>query len=607
MKAEVALVQLSTVAHALLRAVSTLVSTRGHSAVSGHCLKAAPRSPQHTSVCATEKHCLRHIIAATLILLTACTSRTPVDTPAPHDLFQQNNAGLDFTHHSGADGKFYMTEIMGAGVALFDYDNDGDLDVFLVQSVGECKLFRNEFVPGGVLRFTDVTAPSGIAFRGYGMGAATGDYNNDGFTDLLVTGYNSRALYRNNGNGTFTEVPFPQPAGVWSTSASFFDYDRDGQLDLIILSYVNFSEAANKFCRAPTGEPDYCTPRAYTPVAARLYHNDGGDKFTDVTDKAGINRALGPGLGVAAADLNGDGWPDLFVANDTAQNHVWINQRDGTFKEAGLESGAAFSEDGLAKAGMGVAIGDFDGDGNEDLFVVNLMREGATLLRKHGVSPQGLPIFVDVTRESGLFTITFPFTGFGTGWFDYDNDGRLDLFIANGAVTLREEQRGQPAPYKERSLLIHNLDGKFTDVTAQAGKALEPLEVTRGAAFGDIDNDGAVDIVITTNNGPARLLLNRAPKAAWLEVRLEGNGKVNREGLGARVALIRDGQPKLVRRVHTDSSYCSAGDRRVHFGLGSHPAIRRIEVEWPDGLREWWEGPSANRLVTLAHGRGHSI
>jgi enediyne biosynthesis protein E4 len=542
---------------------------------------------------------------ALLLLLAGCSSRQQNESPPP-ELFREPETGLHFTHHSGASGKFYMNEIMGAGVALFDYDNDGDLDVFFVDSHGECKLFRNELIPSGTLHFTDVTASSGIAFRGYGMGVATGDYNNDGFEDLLITGYNKRALYRNNGNGTFSPVDFPQPPGVWSTSASFFDYDRDGRLDLVILSYVNFSEGANKACYAPTGEPDYCTPRAYAPVSARLYHNDGGDRFSDVTDKSGINRALGPGLGVAAADLNGDGWPDLFVANDTAPNHIWINQRNGTFKEAGLESGAAYGEDGLAKAGMGVAIGDFDGDGKEDLFVVNLMREGATLYRQQTVSPQGVPMFLDVTRQSGLYTITYPFTGFGTGWLDFDNDGRLDLFIANGAVTLREEQRGQPAPFKEKNLLIHNEGGKFTDVTARAGRVFQLLEVTRGAAFGDIDNDGRMDIVITNNNGPARLLLNNAPKAGWLEVRLQGSGKVNRDALGALVTLYRDGLPNLVRRVHTDSSYCSASDPRVHFGLGGKPVIRAIEVAWPDGSIERWNAPAAHRMLTLVRGTGHS-
>ena len=474
---------------------------------------------------------MRRWIAPLVVLLSGCGG------PKTNALFFEPDTGLHFTHRSGASGKFYMTEIMGAGVALFDYDNDGDLDVFFVQSVGASQLFRNELVPSGKLTFTDVTAPSGIRFDGYGMGAATGDYNNDGFEDLLVTGYNSRSLYRNNGNGTFTKIDFPQPVGVWSTSASFFDYDRDGLLDLIILSYVNFSEAANKSCQAPTGEPDYCTPRAYAPVSARLYHNDGGDKFTDVTAKSGIGSALGPGLGVAAADLNDDGWPDLFVANDSAPNHVWINQRNGTFQELGLQAGAALSEDGLPKAGMGVAVADADGDGKEDLFVVNLMREGATLYRKDGVSPEGLPMFVDDSRQSHLYTITFPYTGFGTGWFDFDNDGLLDLFIANGAVTLREEQRGQSPPFKEKNLLIRNVGaGKFTDITAQAGEVLQLLEVTRGAAFGDIDNDGDIDIVITNNNGPARLLLNGAErKNAWLELRLEGKGKVNRDALGARV------------------------------------------------------------------------
>ena len=540
------------------------------------------------------------IALAITLWLAGCGAKLPSTV----ELFREADAGLNFTHRNGASGKFYMTEIMGAGVALFDYDNDGDPDVFLVQSVGESKLFRNELVPSGKLQFTDVTASSGVDFRGYGMGVATGDYNNDGFEDLLITSYGGAALYRNNGKGTFTRVDLPQPRGVWSTSASFFDYDRDGRLDLIVLSYVSFSEANNKACQAPTGEPDYCTPRAYSPVAARLYHNDGGDRFTDVTAKSGIDRALGPGLGVAAADLNEDGWPDLFVANDTAANHVWINRRDGTFREAGIESGAAYNEDGLAKAGMGVAIGDAFGRGKEDLFVVNLMREGATLFRKDGVSPAGLPMFTDVTRQSGLFSITYPYTGFGAGWIDYDNDGRLDLFISNGAVTLREEQRGEPAPFKEKNLLIHNDGDKFTDVTARAGTAFQRLEISRGAAFGDVDLDGHTDILVTTNNGPPHLLLNQSRAGAWLEVEVEGGGNVNRDGIGARVTVRRDGLADLIGRVHTDSSYCSASSRRVHFGLGDRSAVRALEVTWPDGSKERWDAPGMNRVVHLVRGAG---
>ena len=532
-----------------------------------------------------------------LLALSLCACTRPTS-----ELFEA--VPLPFVHHNGATGKFHMPEIMGAGVALFDYDNDGDLDLFLVQSVGPGKLLRNDLLPGGKLSFADVTASSGIDFAGYGMGAATGDYNNDGFEDLLVTGYDSRALYRNNGNGTFSAIDFPQPKGAWSTSASFFDYDRDGRLDLIVLSYVNFSESNAKACRAPTGEADYCTPRAYTPQSARLYHNDGGDRFRDVTSSAGIDRALGPGLGVAAADLNEDGWPDLFVANDTAQNHVWINQRNGTFREAGLESGAAYSEDGLPKAGMGVAIGDADGDGREDLLVLNLMREGATLYRHEGLGPRGLPSFVDVSRQSGVFAATFPFTGFGVGWIDYDNDGRLDLFLAHGAVTLREEQRGSPAPYREKNLLLHNEGGRFTDVTDRAGSVFRLLEITRGAAFGDVDNDGRPDIVITNNNGPARLLLNRSQPASWLAIRARGTGAVNHDAIGARVSLHRDGLPDLVAHVHTDSSYGSASDPRVHFGLGNGTAVRWVDVLWPDGTAERWNVTGIDRTIQAVRGQG---
>jgi hypothetical protein len=543
-------------------------------------------------------------IVCVLILGSACARWNSVDERTTPEWFRDAapETGLVFTHDNGATGKLYMPEIMGSGAALLDFDNDGDLDVFFVQSKGSSQFFRNELAPMGVLRFTNITGSSGITYDGYGMGAATGDFDNDGFADLLVTGWKKSELYRNTGKGSFARVNFPHP-DVWSSSASFFDYYRDGYLDLVILSYVNFSIATNKPCQAPTGEPDYCTPRAYSPVAARLYHNEKG-RFVDVTSLSGINAALGPGLGVAATDLNGDGWPDLFVANDTAANHVWLNQRDGTFKEAGLQAGAAYSEDGLAKAGMGVAAGDYDGDGDDDLLVLNLMREGATLFRNDGASPDGIPRFVDATRASGLYPITLPYTGFGTDWIDFDNDGFLDLFIANGAVTLKEEQRGQPQPYKERNLLIRNTgDGKFIDVTARAGKVFELAEVTRGAAFGDIDNDGDVDIVITHNNGAARLLLNELPKSNWLQVRVSGG-----QSQGARVTLMRRGQRPLVRRIHTDSSYCSASDARAHFGLGTGGApIESLVVQWPDGRRERWRDVAPNRTFQAVRGGGELV
>ncbi len=549
----------------------------------------------------SRSQCLAGVTAVAVIVLAGCSApkndaATPAGAPA---LFREVAAdtGLVFSHQTGAKGDFAMPEIMGAGVALLDMDGDGDLDVYLVQSVGPGKLFRNDLVPGGKLAFTDVTAASGITYNGYGIGAATGDIDQDGDLDLLITGYGSRALYRNDGAGKFTEQPLP-PTPVphqWSSSASFFDYDRDGRLDLVILSYVNFTREGNKKCQAPTGEPDYCTPRAYASVSARLYHNEGG-RFTDVTTKSGLDQALGPGLGVAAADLNGDGWPDLFVANDTAANHVWINQRDGTFKQLGIESGAAYSEDGLAKAGMGVAVGDYDQDGDDDLFVVNLMREGSTLYRNEGASPNGWPTFLDVTRATGLYPITFAFTGFGTDWFDYDNDGALDLFIANGAVTLREEQRGQARPFREKNLLIRGDGrGKFTDQSAAAGPAFAVDEISRGAAFGDLDNDGDTDIVVTSNGGPARLLLNESARQNYLQVKLEAPVTA-----GALVTVYREDLRPLLRRMHTDSSYASASDARLHFGLGDKPVISRIEVQWPNGARQTFPAPAAvNRVVTL--------
>lgn len=541
----------------------------------------------------------RLILAA---FLTVACSRKPAEQTEVAERFRDaaQETGLSFVHANGATGEFYMHEIMGAGVAVLDYDNDGDLDVFFVQSKGPSQLFRNELIPSGKLKFTNVTAQSGIAYDGYGMGVATGDIDNDGFVDLLITGWQKTVLYRNKSNGTFEYLPIQFP-DVWSTSASFFDYDRDGRLDLVVLSYVNFTISNNKKCQTPAGEPDYCTPKAYSPVSARLYHNESGGRFTDVTEKSGIDRALGPGLGVLAADFNNDQWPDLFVANDTAENHVWINQRNGTFREAGVESGAAYSEDGLPKAGMGVAAGDYDNDGDDDLIVLNLMREGATLFRNEGVSAQGLPSFLDVTRQAGLYQTTFAFTGFGVGWLDYDNDGRLDLFMANGAVTLREELRGQLVPYRERNLLFHNDSTKFNDVSAKSGKIFDLLEVTRGAAFGDIDNDGDVDVLVTNNNGPARVLLNESPKSNWLTIKADGKQPI---GAGAKVSVYREGLSVLHSRFHTDSSYCSANDPRVHFGLGDQSVVRKVEISWPDGSKESWDLHAANQVVTLKQGTG---
>ncbi len=491
-----------------------------------------------------------------------------------------------------------MPEIMGSGAALLDYDGDGDLDILLLQGAPfdnlqaghGIRLYRNELNPSGKLQFTDVTREAGIDYAGYGMGVATGDFDNDGRVDILVTGFGGNALYRNLGGGVFRNVTAESPEialpGRWSTGAAFFDYDRDGRQDLIILNYLDYSIANNKHCFAATGEATYCTPKVYPPTSAHLFHNEGG-RFVEVTKKSGLDRAMGRGLGVAAFDVNGDGWPDVFVANDASANHLWINQRNGTFAERGLESGVAYGEDGVAKAGMGVAVGDYDNDGDEDLLVLNLMREGASLFENDGHGS-----FTDVSLKTGIHGITFPYTGFGTGWFDFDNDGWVDLFLAHGAVTLREEQRGQPFPFLERNLLIRNPAGKghFVDESGNAGPVFTQAGVSRGAAFGDIDNDGSIDILVTTNNGPARILRNNLPHRNWLSVQIDGPGL----GIGARVAVKATGLPELWRRVHTDSSYLSASDPRVHFGLGEAKKIESVTVYWPDGTKSSYTDVAGN-------------
>jgi len=549
--------------------------------------------------------------------------------PSPVPLFREvaEEVGLKFHHFTGATGEFYMPEIMGSGVALFDYDNDGDLDVYLIQGAtfdpaqdprhtkfpppagwkpGN-RLFRNLLSETGKLQFVDVTEQAGVGHVGYGMGVAVGDYDNDGFQDLYVTNFGRNVLYHNNGDGTFTDVT--AKAGVddqrWSTSAAWVDYDRDGRLDLFVANYLEFTVKGNKHCFAPTGERDYCTPKMYQPVPARLFHNRGDGTFEDVTEAAGIGAAIGPGLGVVCADFNGDGWPDIYVANDGSAAHLWINQRNGTFKEESLLAGAAYSVDGLPQAGMGVTAGDFDGDGDEDIFKTNLTNEGANLYVNDGRGN-----FYDASAEFGLLLPTFPYTGFGTEWFDYDNDGRLDLFIANGAVNGMESLRGSPYPFGQPNQLFHNEGpgNKFREMSANAGPAFASSEVSRGAAFGDIDNDGAIDIVVANNNGRVRLLLNQSRllnRNHWLLVRLEAlHG--NRFGVGAKVELRQRGR-KLLRRAHADSSYLSANDIRVHFGLGEEARIEEITVHWPSGECEAWDRIQADRIVTIRQGSGRRL
>ena len=558
-------------------------------------------------------------------MLAVCVILGDARTRAVGPLFVEQAAatGLAFTHVNGATGRYYLPEEMGAGVALFDYDNDGDLDVFLVQGgaidgsgPATSRLFRNDLTIGAdgkrTLHFTDVTSRAGVGLRAYGMGVAVGDYDNDGYLDLFVTSFGGVTLYHNNGNGTFTDVT--KQAGIsdtqWSTSAAFLDYNRDGYLDLFIANYVDFTPAANQLCTDAVGARDYCGPRAYHPVPARLYRNDGNGRFTDVTEAAGINKAYGAGLGVATGDYNGDGWIDLYVANDATPNQLWINKHDGTFVDEGPLSGSAVNAQGNPEGSMGIASGDVDGDGDEDLFVTNIIGETSVLYINDGHGN-----FEDARAKWGLARPTAAFTGFGTDWIDYDNDGWLDLFIANGGVNIVEALRGQALPYRMTNQLFHNTGtGRFEETSAAGGPAFARAEIGRGAAFGDIDNDGKVDIVVTNNNGPVRLLLNqtRAPSPGsrvpspdnhWLAVRVEQRPG-NRFGFGAWIGVERAGKPTLWRRVRTDGSYLSASDVRVHFGLGSSPAVSAIVVQWPDGARERWTEIQSDRLLTLVRGSG---
>jgi enediyne biosynthesis protein E4 len=540
-------------------------------------------------------------------------------TPAPFRELAPET-GLRFVHDNGARGRFYLPEIMGSGVALFDYDGDGDLDVYFVQGgpvetegAGEpraakdrkSRLFRNDLAKDAagkpVLRFTDVTDAAGVGFTGVGMGAAVADYDNDGDLDLYVTAFGSNVLYRNNGNATFTDVT--REAGVddprWSTSAAFIDYDRDGSLDLFVANYVDFTVRAGKSCTDPVGAPDYCAPSAYHPVPARLFRNNGNGTFTDTTEAAGTSRAYGAGLGVAVGDYNGDGWPDLYVANDATPNQLWMNRQNGSFEDQGWLSGSAANAAGRPEGSMGIASGDYDTDGDEDLFVTNLSRETFVLYVNDGHGN-----FEDRRASAGVAQTTASMTGFGTAWLDYDRDGLLDLITANGAVNVSGGRRDAAAPYAQRNQLFHNAGtGRLVDVTANAGSPFETALVGRGLATGDIDNDGDVDVVITANGGPARVLLNESAPAHWLSVSLAA-ASGNRFGFGARVGTVRQGRPTLWRRVGTDGSYLSASDPVVHFGLGSSPHIDRVVVEWPDGLHEYWPRVEADRRVTLRRGTG---
>jgi enediyne biosynthesis protein E4 len=525
-------------------------------------------------------------------------------------------AGLDFVHVNGATGSFYYPEILGPGVALFDFDNDDDLDVYLVQgaSLGKAagdatrhsggRLFRNDLQlrPDGspALRFTDVTRESGIRATHFGLGVAAGDVDNDGWVDLLLTNFGPNQLLHNNGNGTFADVT--AASGLtddarFAVSAAFVDYDRDGWLDLYVANNVNYTIANETQCPNPAGRRDYCPPQIYGGRPDQLYRNLGKGTFADVTAKALVGGRFGPALGVSTADFNNDGWTDIFVANDGEDNLLWLNQRDGTLRESGLLAGVAVTAEGKAEASMGVDAGDFDNDGDEDLIITELTGEGSNLYLNDGTGK-----FRDMSAASGLSAMSLPYTGWGTAWFDFDNDGWLDTCAANGTIVANEGEP-PPFPYAQRRVLFRNTGtGRLEDVSVRAGSAFAAADSGRGAAFGDIDNDGDVDIMVGNAAGRVRLLINQVGnRRHWIGVRLIGRHG-GRDALGARVGIVRADGRTLWRRVRSDGSYASANDPRVLVGLGESTEPVRVRIVWPTGQTEDRASVSIDRYTTLRQG-----
>ena len=512
--------------------------------------------------------------------------------------------GLGFVHQSGHKDHFLLPEIMGGGAALFDMDGDGFLDVYLVQSGSVLspsstgnRLFRNR----GDGTFEDVTLGSGADLRGYGMGVTAGDYDGDGKVDLYVTQLGHNVLLHNDGRGHFTDVT--ATAGVasagWSTSSMFMDYDGDGRLDLFVLHYITWSSSAEVECRSLTGVLDYCSPGSYdAPTSATLYRNNGNGTFADVSEQAGFQTAGGNGLGVVAGDFNGDGRLDIFVANDGTPNNLWINDGHGRFEDRALIMGCAIDQDGKPKAGMGVHAVDIDDDGDLDLLVVNLDGETDSLYRnEHG-------FFVDDTAAVGLRTTSRPFTRFGAGLLDFNNDGLLDLFEANGRVGLQFNTYSAD-PYAEPNLLFRGLPGgRFEEVKPRGGTTRVLVATSRAAAFGDIDNDGGIDVLVANRDGPPHLLHNIVrTRGHWIQFKVIDES--GRDALGATVTAALE-QRRIRRDVMAAYSYLASNDPRVHIGLGSETRVRDVAVRWLDGRIELFGEFAADRIVTLQRGRAFS-
>jgi hypothetical protein len=517
---------------------------------------------------------------------------------------------IRFKHQASPTSEKYLPESMGAGVAMFDYDNDGFLDLFFVNGAfirdpmpkGEFpdksdprfwnRLYRNNH--DGT--FNDVTEKAGLQGRLYGMGVAVGDYDNDGNSDLLVTNLGGNTLYHNNGDGTFTDVT--AKAGVsgagWCTGACFVDYDRDGYLDLVVARYLDWSFASNVYCGLHRpGYRDYCHPDQFKSVSHLVYHNNGDGTFTDVSKTSRIGASLGKGLGMAIDDFDCDGWPDLFIANDSYPEQLFRNNRDGTFTNVAIAAGAAYNQNGSVFAGMGADFADYNNDGWPDLFVNALANQKYILLRNN----KG--VFEDVTDQSGVGAITLQHSGWGTKFIDYDNDGRLDLFVAQGHVMDNIELTDPGLHYREPFLLMKNGGGQFRNASAEGGPIFQVPFSARGAAFGDLDNDGYIDVAVNCNDGPAIILRNQGnSRNHWLLVNLVGS-KSNRDGIGSKIRVVSDDGAEQHAFISTAGSYLSASDKRAHFGLGSSKIVRFVEITWPSGAVQRLDSIAADQILAV--------
>jgi len=524
------------------------------------------------------------------------------------DVTQQ--AGIRFVHNNGAFGKKFLPETLGPGVAFIDYDNDGWPDIFLVNGMdwpghaskhSTPKLYHNNH--DGT--FTDVTHKAGLdAVEMFGMGVAVGDFDNDGYDDLFVTAYGQSHLFHNNGNGTFTDVT--QKAGLggvqeFSTGAAWVDYDKDGRLDLVVANYVQWSPESDLYCTLDGKSKSYCTPESYKGTSVRLWHNRGDGTFEDVTKKAGLGDPTSKTLGIAVLDYDGDGWPDLLLSNDTQPNKLYRNNGNGTFTEKAVLAGVAFSEDGVARAGMGVDTTDYDRSGHPSLLITNFANQMLSLYHNEGTG-----LFVDEAPQSEIGRASLLTLGFGCFFFDYDLDGWPDVFVANGHIDPDIQRVQANVKYAMPPHLFRNMgNGKFEEVTKSAGAAFSAPRVARGAAYADIYNDGRLDVLMATNGGPTALFRNESANGAAnrsLRLKLVGT-KSNRDGIGAivRVAAAGETQTQMMR---SGSSYLSASELVLTFGLAQHEKAENVEITWPSGHVDHLTNVAVGQTIVATEGRG---